>query len=132
MLLANIVDDLNLSTEKDPPLVAYFFCRHDLPESLQARTILGSLAWQMLRSVSDFDTASGMCEDNHTTGNIDTILQMVLQAYPPRHKTFFVIDGLDECHDEERATLVRAVRDIQSKLKVFVCASFRVEPNKSQ
>ena len=41
VLLANIVGDLSLSTAKEPPLVAYFFCRHDIPEGLRARTILG-------------------------------------------------------------------------------------------
>jgi len=130
VLLANIVDDLSLSTERDRPLVAYFFCRHDLPESLQARTILGSLVRQMLRSIADFDKLSGVCQDVHTTGDINKILEIVLRAYPLTYKTFLVIDGLDECSEGEIATLVQALRDIQAKLKVFVCASFRVEPNK--
>ena len=130
VLLANIVDDLSLSAERDRPLVAYFFCRHDLPESLQARTILGSLVRQMLRSIADFGKLSGVCQDVHTTGDVNKMLEIVLQAYPLTYKTFLVIDGLDECSEGEIATLVQALRDIQAKLKVFVCASFRVEPNK--
>ena len=132
VLLANIVDDLSLSTENDPPLVAYFFCRHDLPESLQARTIFGSLARQMLRSIPHLDALLHLCEDKHPTGNLETILSMVLQAYPSDQKTYLIIDGLDECHEDERATLIQSLRDVQEELEVFICASFRVEPNKSQ
>ena len=132
VLLANIVDDLSLSTEKDRCLVAYFFCRHDLPKSLQARTILGSLARQMLRSVPEFGALSEVCEYEHATGNVDKLLEIIIRSYPPGHKTFFVMDGLDECPDEETATLAQAIRNIQATLKVFVCASFRVETRRGQ
>ncbi|KAF7676012.1 hypothetical protein GT037_005517 [Alternaria burnsii] len=129
VLLANIVDDLNLSTEKERPLVTYFFCRHDIPESLQARVILGSLARQLLRTVDDHEILLDTCEDTHTSGDTDKILELILQGYPPDHKAYFVIDGLDECDDEERRVLVQAIGEIQGKLNVLVCASFRVEPN---
>ena len=39
VLLANIVDDLNMRIEDKDTTVAYFFCRHDMPESLKARTV---------------------------------------------------------------------------------------------
>jgi ankyrin repeat domain-containing protein 50 len=41
VLLANVVDDLNMYTRDETVVVAYFFCRHDMPESLKARTMLG-------------------------------------------------------------------------------------------
>ncbi|KAB2103710.1 hypothetical protein AG0111_0g8601 [Alternaria gaisen] len=129
VLLANIVDDLNLSIEKERPLVTYFFCRHDVPESLQARVVLGSLARQLLRTVDDLDILSEICGDTHTTDDTDKILGLILQGYPPNHKAFFVIDGLDECDDEERRVLVQAMGSIQENLNVLICASFREEPN---
>ena len=129
VLLANIVDDLNISTEKERPLITYFFCRHDIPESLQARVVLGSLARQLLRTVDDLDILSEICGDTHTTGDTDKILGLILQGYPPNHKAFFVIDGLDECDDEERRVLVQAMGSIQENLNVLICASFREEPN---
>lgn len=50
VLLANIVDDLNLNPARPNSLVTYFFCQWDTAESLQTRTILGSLANQVLKA----------------------------------------------------------------------------------
>src|SRR5947209_4493874 len=44
VLLANVVDDLHLHIQSENIAVAYFFCRYDIPESLRARTVIGSLA----------------------------------------------------------------------------------------
>jgi ankyrin repeat protein len=130
VLLANIVDDLSLSTKRDQPVVAYFFVRHDVPESLQARTILGSLARQFLGTVRDLDTLSDSFGDTHTTGDVDKLVEMLRHGYPSDKRTYFVIDGLDECAVNEREILVQAVQKIQEKLYVLVCTSFRVEPNR--
>ncbi|PZD35045.1 Arp, Ankyrin repeat protein [Pyrenophora tritici-repentis] len=129
VLLANIVDDLSLSTEKALPLVAYFFCKHDIPESLQARTIIGSLARQLLRTVPDLSVPAKNCENTHTIGDTNTALETLFRGFPSDVKVYFVLDGLDECDNEEKETLVQAIRKIQVKLKVLVCASFREEPN---
>ncbi|CAN9253185.1 unnamed protein product [Alternaria alternata] len=131
VLLANIVGDLNLSTIKEPPLVAYFFCRHDIQESLQARTILGSLARQLLRTLSDLEILSESCGDPYIHGSADEILELFLQGYSPSHRTYFIIDGLDECDETERRILVDALEKIQKKLKALFCISLRIEPNKS-
>ncbi|XP_014553664.1 hypothetical protein COCVIDRAFT_40310 [Bipolaris victoriae FI3] len=128
VLLANIVDDLSLSA-KDPPLVAYFFCKHDIPESLRARTIIGSLAQQLLRTVPDLGVLAKSCEKAHTIGDTETVLGMLLRGFSADAKVYFVLDGLDECDDEEKETLVQAIRRIQVKLKMLVCASFREEPS---
>ena len=130
VLLANIVDDLSFTTEKERPLVTYFFCRHDVPESLQARTILGSLARQLFRTLDSLDLLSASCGDTYSISDIDKITDMMLCGYPASRKTYFLLDGLDECSDRERETLVQAVRKLQEKLNVLICASFRVEPNK--
>ncbi|EUC45810.1 hypothetical protein COCMIDRAFT_94583, partial [Bipolaris oryzae ATCC 44560] len=128
VLLANIVDDLSLSA-KDPPLVAYFFCKHDIPESLQARTIIGSLARQLLRTVPDLGVLAKSCENTHNIGDTEKVLGMLLQGFPADKRVYFVLDGLGECDDEEKETLVQAIRKIQVKLKMLVCASFREEAN---
>ncbi|KAF1944372.1 hypothetical protein EJ02DRAFT_398546, partial [Clathrospora elynae] len=129
VLLANIVDDLNIPTKKEQSLVAYFFCRHDVLESLQARTILGSLARQLLCNVPDLTLSSKSFGDTKITGDTEEVLELLLQCFSPRHKVYFVLDGLDECEDKEKEVLVQAVQKIQKTLKVLVCASFRIEPN---
>jgi ankyrin repeat protein len=129
VLLANIVDDLNLTTKKERPMVVYFFCRHDIPESLQARTILGSLARQLLRTVPDLGILSERCGDTYITRDADKILELILHGCPESHEAYIVVDGLDECDENERIVLVKALRRIQEKLNVLICASFRIEPN---
>jgi ankyrin repeat protein len=130
VLLANIVDDLSLFSKKERPLVAYFFCKHDVPDSLQARTIIGSLVRQLLRTVADLSLLAKSCEDTHRTGDTKQVLEMLLEGFPSNVKAYFVLDSLDECDNEEKEILVQAIQMIQKKLKVLVCASFRQEPNK--
>ncbi|KAF2022730.1 hypothetical protein EK21DRAFT_12957, partial [Setomelanomma holmii] len=120
VLLANIVDDLSLFSKKERPLVAYFFCKHDILESLQARTIIGSLARQLLRTVTDLSIPAKSCEDTQTTGDTEQVLEMLFQSFPSKVKVYLVLDGLDECDNEEKEMLVQAVRKIQEKLKVLV------------
>jgi ankyrin repeat protein len=130
VLLANIVDDLSLFSKKGKPLVAYFFCKHDVPESLQARTIIGSLARQLLRTVTDLSIPAKSCENMHTTGDTEQVLEMLFQGISSQVEFYLVLDGLDECDNEEKEMLVQAIRKIQEKLKVLVCASSREEPNR--
>ncbi|RMZ68741.1 hypothetical protein GMOD_00002567 [Pyrenophora seminiperda CCB06] len=129
VLLANIVSDLNLFTEKDPPLVTYFFCRHDIPESLQTRTIIGSLARQLLRTITDLSESAKSCETTCTTGDTEKVLEMLFEDFSSDVKVYFVLDGLDECDNEEKETLMQAIQEIQVKLKLLVCVSLRDEPN---
>jgi ankyrin repeat protein len=130
VLLANIVDDLNLFSKKEKPLVAYFFCKHDVPESLQARTIIGSLARQLLRTVTDLSKSAKSYENIHTTSDTEQVLEMLLQSFSSKVEVYLVLDGLDECDDGEKEIVVQAIQKIQEELKVLVCASLREEPNK--
>lgn len=97
MLLANIVEDLHLSTEKERPLVAYFLCKHDVAESLQARKIIGSLARQLLHTVADLGAFAESCEDTRTPDDTQKVLRTLLRGFSPDFKVFLVLDGLDEC-----------------------------------
>jgi ankyrin repeat protein len=129
VLLTNIVDDLSLSTEQKRPLVAYFFCRHDVPESLEARTIIGSLVRQLLRTIPDLGVLAKSCENTHPIGDTEKVLEMLFLCFSSDAKVYLVLDGLDECDNSEKETLVQAIWKIQEKLKVLICASFREEPN---
>jgi ankyrin repeat protein len=129
VLLANIVDDLNISAERERFAVTYFFCRHDVPESLRARTIIGSLAKQLLCTVPDLTALSECCEDSRFTGDAEEVLELLVRGFPSSHKAYFVLDGLDECDDEERGLVVQAFQKIQNTLKILLCVSCRLEPN---
>jgi ankyrin repeat protein len=129
VLLANIVDDLSITTQKERPLVVYFFCRHDVPESLQARTIIGSIARQILRTVTDLSVIAQSCEDTPSTGDTEKVLDILLRGFSFSAKIYLVLDGLDECAVTDKVTLVPALQKIQEKMNISVCASFRDEPN---
>ncbi|KAI4638414.1 hypothetical protein J4E93_010214 [Alternaria ventricosa] len=125
VLLANIVDDLSLYHQEERTMIAYFFCRPDEPASLKARTIVGSLARQLLQSVLDFSSVAESFVDTKAIDNIEHVLQILFECYPHNRKTYFIIDGLDECHDEEREMLTEAIKKAQTTLKMLICASFR-------
>lgn len=129
VMLANIVDDLHLFTKKEQYPVAYFFCKHDVMESLQARTIIGSLVRQLLRTIPDLGALSMYCEDTNANCTTETLLELLFKGFPSHRKVYLVLDGLDECNLEEKKVLIQAVRKIQDRLQVLLCASFREEPN---
>jgi hypothetical protein len=129
VLLANIVDDLHLTIDKAQYPVVYFFCKHDIPESLRARTIIGSLARQLLCTVPDLSVLAKSCRTTLTTGDIGKLLELLFQGFSSNTKTYVVLDGLDECDPQEKDTLVEAISTVQKRLKILVCSSFRQEPN---
>lgn len=126
VLLANIVDDLNLHVPDSHVPVTYFFCRHDVSESLMARTVIGSLARQLLRSIV---LITGQAVTDFTIPNIDCerILDMLCKTLPPTFRAYFVLDGLDECDEKERLPIIQHVQMIQQMFGLLVCLSFRVE-----
>ncbi|KAJ4264701.1 hypothetical protein NW764_015786 [Fusarium oxysporum] len=129
--LANMVDDLNLNRKDNLP-VAYFFCRHDVPESLRARTILGSLARQLLCTIEELTT---MSEDPAVTGlpvlDSDGILHLLNRTLNPTCRAYFILDGLDECDESQKEDVILYLREIQTVCPLLVCLSFRQEAGKA-
>ena len=101
--------------------MAYFFCKHDVLESLQARTIIGSLVRQLLCTVLNLSILTKSCKNTYTTGDTKKVLNMLLQSYSSDAKAYFVLDGLDECDEGEKVAVVQALQKIQKKRKVLVC-----------
>ena len=139
VLLANIVDDLNLgvqgtaSGQSLPAVqriaVAYFFCRDDLPESLKARTIIGSLARQLLHQIPDLTGVMEYLQDLSLTVDCEGILKVLRRALPSTFKAYFVLDGLDECDEAERKETVLQLLKVQEAFALRICISLRSEPN---
>ncbi|KAH8728455.1 hypothetical protein GQ44DRAFT_675817, partial [Phaeosphaeriaceae sp. PMI808] len=129
VLLANIVDDLNIHIGNNCTAVAYFFCRHDIPESLKARTVLGSLARQLLRPIPDLAMVAEVCDETSSTEDTEKVLDLLHHALAPGHKAYFVLDGLDEYDHSERAVLTQGLQRLQKTLNLLLCVSLRVEPN---
>ena len=127
VLLANIVDDLNLHFQGlgEDAVVAYFFCRRDIVESLEERTIVGSFVRQVLRPIADLSHVADVLDETCTSLSSYQISNLLYRAIPRSRRIFLILDGLDECEDGERQRLMQMLRSIQQKLKLVVCMSFR-------
>ncbi|KAF6829328.1 hypothetical protein CPLU01_07970 [Colletotrichum plurivorum] len=109
--MANVVDDLNL---EDNTLVIYFFCRHDLPESLKSHNIIGSLTRQYL---SHFPIGSDIFKADLTT--IDAAgFGSIVDNPVPNKKKFLLIDGLDECDQGELRSLLQALATVHRPIRL--------------
>jgi ankyrin repeat protein len=129
VLLANVVDDLHVHLQSKDITVTYFFCRHDIPESLKARTVIGSLARQLLRTIPDLTVAAEICDETSPTLDFEKILDLLRRTLPTDYKAYFVLDGLDECSQTDRDTLAQQLQKLQETFTLLLCISFRVEPN---
>lgn len=133
VLLANIVDDLHIKNERAH--VAYFFCRHDVSESLKAREVIGSLARQLLYHISDFTTAAEYLDITHQCEPMERLMGLLSSCLAPlrlSRRFFLVIDGLDELDVHQRDLLIQQLSDLQSEtLTMLLCISLRDDPNEN-
>jgi hypothetical protein len=129
VLLANIVDDLNLHVRSKDITVAYFFCRHDIPESLRAGTVLGSLARQLLRLIPDLAMEADCLNETVPAQDFERIFRLLQRNLPPDYKAYFILDGLDECDHAEREILIYQLRKLQQAFIMLLCVSLRLKPN---
>ncbi|KAH7124731.1 hypothetical protein EDB81DRAFT_911957, partial [Dactylonectria macrodidyma] len=123
----NIVDDLNLHVQSTERPVAYFFCCHDISESLKARIVFSSLARQLLRPIPDLTIVEELVDTTTLVMDSERILSMLQRALLPDFKASIVLDGLDECNDLQRGTLIQHLRKLQDAFALRICVSFRLE-----
>lgn len=130
VLLANVVDDLNLYVQGSGVPVAYFFCCHDISESLKARTVIGSLARQLLSlSAANFTRVEDLIEKAASNLDVGDIISLLRRALPRGFRAYCVVDGLDECDDGEMSALIRRLRNLQDSFSLRICVSSRVGPD---
>jgi hypothetical protein len=108
VLLANIVDDLNL---RDSAVTLYFFARHDNKESMKARTIFGCLARQLLEHVMNDSKFSDVFSNTRPPLDLDDLVVLFQRANPG--EVSIVLDGLDECELEVQRTVLEHLARIQ-------------------
>jgi Cdc6-like AAA superfamily ATPase len=121
VLAANVVDHLILHCQ--PALVAYFFCKYDDAESLSAKTIIGSIARQILEQLKlDLDdlTTDFNTKTLKTEGILD-ILKNLLSTHVRSTQIFcIVLDGVDYCMDADATEVIdRLARLVRSSSHIF-------------
>ncbi|KAJ5917856.1 hypothetical protein N7454_010231 [Penicillium verhagenii] len=129
VLSANIIDDLNLHATGQNSIVAFFFSRHDLPASLNPRTMIGSIARQLLRSGPGLAEKLSNFDLNRAEANeLETIRRLLELCLPSDMKIYLIIDGLDEYEPEDREVVIQELRWLQQRFSLLICASVRKEP----
>ena len=107
VLCASIVDDIILAYPT--AVVGYFFCRYDEAESLKARTILGSIARQLLVGVKlDLSDTPNLADLEFLDRS--QILDLADKLLPSDQQYFVLVDGVDECDEEESVFLLQDLK----------------------
>ncbi|KAK4199138.1 hypothetical protein QBC40DRAFT_349716 [Triangularia verruculosa] len=135
VLLANVVSDLSRNIRSARCPIAYFFCRHDIRESLKGKTLMGSLIRQLITSVNDLAKAERLVGQEHLTRMLPTTgvdfemgYQLLQRVFPHGLEAYIIIDGLDECDQSERETVYSQLQALQVGFYLHVCVSVRLEP----
>lgn len=105
--------------------VAYFYCNHDKPETLDAANILASILKQIVGSLPDipdkiiykFDQQQrlGQPSSRHALSELRELLSDALNFVPQNAPIFIVIDGVDECEFEARAELLGTLTSLAAE-----------------
>lgn len=122
--LANMVDDLNLRIDPASSGLAYFFCRHDLPESLVARIVIGTLTRQIINL---FPQRLANVEAMYTEG-FRSLLGLMERVVPRQHAVYIILDGLDLCSRAERDIILEHLSLMGTKFNIHTCVSLRLDP----
>ena len=126
VLCGSIIGDL--TTNGRNSTVCYFFCRHDIPQSLKARTVAGALCKQILESVVDLSIWNKLLVSYVPPLDIEAMKSLILRALPPDTEIYLVVDGLDECEQNEQSQLFELLKFLQKNLGFRICVSHRTQP----
>lgn len=130
VVLANVVDDLVLQVDSKVAAVAYSFCKHDVPESVLANTVIGALFRQILTPVVSSGQRFGLHADGLPSQiDSDFMVQDLQRVIPNNYKIYFVLDGMDLCSLAEQALLSEQLQNLQYHFKLLICVSQRQEPH---
>lgn len=112
---ANLIEDLLLKAPKGT--TAYFICRHDVTESLQSRTVLGSLIRQCVEFMDVETIVDAMGQQAQSLAHrldLDGLVLMFCKYLAPKMEgkpIYVVIDGLDDCTERERQALIQHLHE---------------------
>ncbi|KAH8886888.1 hypothetical protein GQ53DRAFT_874485 [Thozetella sp. PMI_491] len=121
--LANVVADISLQH-----CCSFFFCTPKEPNSLVARNIAGSIAYQLLSPLKDteikWDAAIDLHDPTSRPGAHST-LALLTKWLPQNQRYFVVLDGLEECVEAEMRETLAFLRQLMACRTVMVCLSSR-------
>lgn len=121
VLTAALIDELLCNQLSNEVSVGFFFCQHDRPESLEARTVLGSIVRQFLTVETMSETMREHLERLCTNPLFsDYEMELLLKcAVDASRKYFIVVDGFDECSPEDRRFILSILRETSSSPSII-------------
>ena len=125
VLAANVIDDLILTVPD--AVVAYFFCRFDETLSLKARTIVGSIARQLIQATTPtYHDSMKAIMANTIALDEDQLLRYMKICLPESGKVYFIIlDGIDECDNSDGSEILHWIQELGHSCPClkFYCSS---------
>ena len=111
--------------------VAYFFCKVQDGSKRTATSVLRSWAWQLLRYVGREKALqfNEPCEKGEFV-TADHAMEIIGGLHNPQIPTWLVLDGLDECNEEDKEGLLRACKILAKKYMIAFIS--RREPSIEQ
>ena len=104
---ASLIERLIINEAGPTTAVCFYFCKHSDSASLNSRAILGSLARQMLSSAQSevFDERTHFRLRPMLENSVIAYLRNFLPLNKEVQMYYLIIDGLDECAEQELKTL---------------------------
>lgn len=122
--MANIVAQMNMQQT-----CAFYFCTFEEKESLKARTVLGSIAFHLLDSIPGDNSAwDVLSKQEGTTSRVLTgteIIRLLTDLLPDHTKYVIVLDGLEDCPNDETTEVSLGLRYLMARRKILLCYSAR-------
>lgn len=108
--------------------ISYFFCTSNDQRSEEPRTILTSLARQILNIFDETkeigDSLKSMFVTNHREPNIKDLSELLVSVARLPTASYLIIDGLDECSDSDRREILGClgvlIRGIPRGIKILI------------
>ena len=121
MLISRVIDEfLDVKRQHDDIGLAYFYCKRSEDNRRLAISVLQSFVKQLgccrqtrlhegLTDMYENKEASGFASNALNMNDVQILLKSIMSALPA---TTLIIDGLDECHEADRAEIIRVANEL--------------------
>lgn len=136
-----MVDTLLPEINTTKTMVTYYYCDYSEKKTLDAVEIFGNLARQLLSATKITDQIErkimSFYEDGSRTPDALEVLNILMDAVSLHKVVYLVLDGLDECHGNDRVSLLSGIQSLAnptsggSIVKAFVASRADVDIDKA-
>ncbi|ROV98758.1 hypothetical protein VMCG_06727 [Cytospora schulzeri] len=122
--MANIAAEINIEQP-----CAFFFCTFKEPDTLKAVNVLGSIAFHLLNNLPDGEVRWNelAAQSNALSGILssDGVVDLILEYAPRNRRYSIVVDGLEDCLDDDVNEIVLGLRRLVDNLTILLSYSAR-------